>query len=218
MSDTVEISQFQIADFKNFTYLITCGGDSFVVDPQKDLKPWLEKMRDQRAHLKGILLTHSHWDHVIGLPQVEEAFKDENYKIYVHKYEAKRLKNAPREIQDRFAFIEEGMKLDLGGAPVVVMHAPGHSSGECNFFIAGKPSHLITGDTVFIGDVGRTDLGDGSTRELFETLQRIKTLPPDTIIYPGHDYGKTPTSTVREQMEHSAAFRCRTIEELDALP
>lgn len=210
------IDQFIIGGFKNFVYLISDGGQALVVDPQSDLTPWEKKLDERGAKLTGVLLTHTHWDHVAGVPAVAAKYPDA--KIYVHETDALRLKKYTDDVKARFVFINEGDKISLGHQSIEVMHTPGHSAGECCYLIQQTPPALFTGDTVFVNEVGRTDLETGSTAELFETLQRLKNLSPETIIYPGHDYGNTPTSTIARECKESAAFRARTIEELDALP
>lgn len=210
------VDQFLMGRLRNFIYLITIGNEAMVIDPQADLSPWEKKLTERGAHLTGVLLTHTHWDHVEGVPAV--AAKYPNAKMYVHESDSFRLEKYTDEVRARFVFIKDGDKICLGNQTIEVLHTPGHSAGECCYMISQSPPLLFTGDTVFVNEVGRTDLETGSTAELFATLQRLKKLPPETIIYPGHDYGKTVTSTIARESAESAAFRCQTIEELHALP
>lgn len=210
------IDQYCLGGMKNFVYLLSSDGESFVVDPHSDLSPWEKRMSELGSRLKGVLLTHTHWDHVTGLPAVLAKYP--GVPVYVHELDARRLKKYSDDERRRFVPIKDGERLALGALHVEVWHTPGHSSGECCFLVRDTPYRLFTGDTVFVNEVGRTDLETGSTAELFHTLQRLKTLPADTVIYPGHDYGSTPTTTIGRECADSAAFRCKTIEELDALP
>ncbi|MEW6057630.1 MAG: MBL fold metallo-hydrolase [Bdellovibrionota bacterium] len=217
----VVVNQFLIGDYQNFVYLITSGTESLVVDPQADLSPWVDRMNELGSKLVGVLLTHTHWDHVRGLPAVVEKFCSgrDFPPIYLHKLDARRMQSKAEEIRTRFRFVDEGTRIPVGSHAVEVLHTPGHSAGECCYLVRdGAQNHLFTGDTVFVGDVGRTDGETGSTKEMFASLQRLKELPADTILYPGHDYGKTPTTSLARECKESAAFRCRTVEELDALP
>lgn len=218
------VQQQIIGTTRNFVYLITAvAGDqkeSFVVDPQPDLAPWEKQLSALESTLKGILLTHTHHDHVGGVGKVVDKYK---VPVFVHKADVHRIsKSAAKE---SFVFIENDQVLKLNGLNICVLHTPGHSAGECCFYVSNSEaaaghaqSCLFTGDTVFIGDVGRTDLDTGSTKDMYESLQKIKSLPTETVIYPGHDYGPAPTATIGEQMRTSAAFRCKSVEELDALP
>ncbi len=212
------IDQFLIGGHRNFIYLISFDGESLVVDPQSDLTPWQNRIKELKTKLTGVLLTHTHWDHVAGVPAIVDQYGAENIPIYVHELDARRMAQSAPAVRERFKFIKDGDKIAVGRTNVEVLHTPGHSAGECSYLIQSQPPQLFTGDTVFVTEVGRTDMETGSTAELFTTLQRLKKLPPDTIIHPGHDYGKTPTTTIGRECVESAAFRCRTVEELDAIP
>lgn len=211
------IHQFQIGNFKNFVYLIVSGGEAMVVDPQKDLTPWEDHLAKTGARLVGCLLTHSHWDHVAGVPEVARKY---GVPVWVHAGDAHRLSKEPQPVQRALRELSTEEPLALGDIIIETLHAPGHSAGEVCFLVKppSKPWSLLTGDTVFVGDVGRCDLETGSVAEMFATIQRLKRLPADTVIFPGHDYGATPTSTIGRECAESAAFRCGTIEELNALP
>lgn len=225
------VDSFLIGDYRNFIYLITVDGQSLVVDPQSDLKPWQARMRELGSRLTGVLLTHTHWDHVAGLPAIAKEYAAADVPIYVHELDAHRLSSAKHSgsarsvakpaaaLEDRFHFVCDGDRISIGSQALEVLHTPGHSAGECCYLLRDhKPPALFTGDTVFVGDVGRCDLESGSVSQMYETIQRLKTLPPNTVIYPGHDYGRTPTSTLQRERDSSPAFACRSVEELDALP
>jgi glyoxylase-like metal-dependent hydrolase (beta-lactamase superfamily II) len=89
----------------------------------------------------------------------------------------------------------------VGTLNIRVIHTPGHTPGSVCFFVNGN---LFTGDTLFVGAVGRTDLTGGSLDTLLESLEkRLITLPGETVIWPGHDYGDAPTSTIAREMEEN---------------
>lgn len=215
---SIQIDQFQIGSHRNFVYLITCDGQSIVVDPQSDLAPWQNQIHKLGSDLIGVILTHTHWDHVAGVPAIVNQYSGKKLPIYLHRLDARRMSDTSKEIQDRFSFVEDEDQIRIGSEKIEVLHTPGHSAGECSFLIKGKPDSLLTGDTVFVGDVGRCDLESGSVEEMFSTLQRLKKLPPDTLIYPGHHYGLTPTTTVEREKTSSPAWLCQSVKELDALP
>lgn len=209
------IKAFLIGSMRNFVYVVARDGEFFVVDPQPDLSPWEKFAHDHKLSFKGVLLTHTHHDHVGGVPAIVQKY---SVPVYVHELDSYRFLKSPKTVQDALVPIEEGQKLTLGKSFVEVMHTPGHSVGECCFLLSDtKPFSLFTGDTVFVGMVGRTDLETGSDLQLFETLQRLKTLPGDTIVYPGHHYGLTPTSTLEAEWK-TAAFECRNVDELIKVP
>ncbi len=205
------IDQFLIGTMRNFIYLLTDNGESFVIDPQRDLKPWETRLQELGSTLKGVLLTHTHYDHIAGMGETALKY---GVPVYVHEHDAFRLKT-----EAELKFLKDGEKIKIGKKEIEVLHTPGHSAGECCYLIRDtKPWSLLTGDTVFVGMVGRTDLETGSDEEMFETIQRIKKLPHDTVIYPGHDYGKTPTTTIARQLLEDACFQSRNIDELREVP
>jgi glyoxylase-like metal-dependent hydrolase (beta-lactamase superfamily II) len=93
--------------------------------------------------------------------------------------------------------VVDGHQLSLGRFQATVIHTPGHTPGSiCLYF----PGHLFTGDTLFVGAAGRTDLPGASLDQLIKSLEeKIMPLPDDTIVWPGHDYGDTPTSTLGQE-------------------
>jgi hydroxyacylglutathione hydrolase len=211
----VEIRSYLIGSMRNFVYLIVSPPHCLVVDPHSDISPWMADLERRGWKLTGVLLTHSHHDHIGGLREVVEKFA---VPTYLHELETHRLLRLPEAVQASVRTVEEGQTITLSDTKVQVMHTPGHSPGElCYYLPQTNPPSLISGDTVFVGMVGRTDLDGGSDRELFETLQRIKTLPKHTRIYPGHHYGDTPYSTLEQELL-TAAFQCKTVDELAAVP
>ncbi len=223
------IHQFQIGTFDNFTYLILSEGsrEALVVDPQEDFEPWENILKAQNLTLKGCLLTHSHWDHVIGIPALLMKYP---VPIYLHERDFSKWRNKPdfsNHQGSEIKFLTDGETLTLGDVLIEVFHTPGHSAGELTYGVQitlSQTSALLTGDVVFVGEVGRTDLPTGSVEELFDTLLRLKSLVknerygPDTVILSGHDYGTTPASTLAFEIKNSPAFLCKTVKELDALP
>jgi glyoxylase-like metal-dependent hydrolase (beta-lactamase superfamily II) len=105
---------------------------------------------------------------------------------------------APERVDIR---LKDGDVLELGDARVGVIHTPGHTPGSVCFMVEGN---LFTGDTLFVGAAGRTDLMGGSLDDLLRSIsERLILLPDATVIWPGHDYGETPSSTIaREKAEN----------------
>ena len=212
------IAQFEIGEYRNFVYLILDwpSREAALVDPQKDLTAPLTALRSHGFRLTRILLTHTHHDHIAGVPELARIFPD--VPISVHSSDLHRLPSAVRS-GARIEKLNDGTVLPLGKLSIQVLHTPGHSAGECSYFLeTTTPPYLLTGDTVFIRDCGRTDLESGSTVEMFESLQRIKKLPPATVILPGHHYAPEVATVIERELQDSPPFRCQNVEELEALP
>jgi hydroxyacylglutathione hydrolase len=212
------IAQFEIGDMQNFVYLVLDWKtrEAAIVDPQKDLSAPLKALREHGFKLTRVLLTHTHHDHIAGVPELARTMP--GARIAVHAEDLHRLPS-PVRTSAQIEKLAGGDRLTVGEIELQALHTPGHSSGESCFFVAGTtPPYLLTGDTIFIRDCGRTDLPTGSTREMFESLQRIKKLPPETVILPGHHYARETASTLEREMRESPPFGCRSVQELEALP
>jgi glyoxylase-like metal-dependent hydrolase (beta-lactamase superfamily II) len=209
----VAVAQFELGSTRNFVYLLLDWTEKKAawVDPQKDLAPPLQALKQHGFTLSHVLLTHTHHDHVAGLDDVLAMFP--GVKAQVHAMDAHRLDG-----DARLAKVKDGDVIKVGALEVRVMHTPGHSAGECCFFVDGKVPLLFTGDTLFIRDCGRTDLETGNTAEMFASLQRIKTLPPATVILPGHHYARECASTLEKELLESGPLKVRSVEELGQLP
>jgi hydroxyacylglutathione hydrolase len=151
--------------------------------------------------------THSHVDHVAGNKQLQDAT---GAPIAIHELEAEALANPNHMMLAMFnakpspaatVLLKDCDNITFGNESVKVIHTPGHTVvGICLYW----PGYVITGDTLFVGGVGRTDLPGGSFEVLQNSIRNILfALPDDTIVLPGHHYGSTPTSTIaREKREN----------------
>ena len=150
-----------------------------------------EEIEKQGANLKYILLTHGHFDHIAGIRP--NRFKN-NPQIVMHKADLDWLNNANQylpmfgmpeiTIPKVDIFVEDGDTIKLGSLEIKVLHTPGHTQGGVCYLVDGN---LFSGDTIFREAVGRCDLEGGNFNQIVESIEdKIFTLPPETLIYPGH--------------------------------
>jgi len=176
---------------QNYVYLIgdpetrTC----VVIDPAWEIDTVVRTAEADGMAITGALITHTHPDHVGGdlfghlIPGVAELLERVPVRIYVHKAEGEFLKGFGSDLQK----VEGGDTLDVGRVGITFVHTPGHTPGSQCFYVDGR---LISGDTLFIGSCGRTDLPGGDPEEMYLSLtQRLMALADDTVLFPGHNYG-----------------------------
>ena len=215
------IAQYELGSGKNFTYLILDWNSKHaaIVDPQKDLSRVLADLKRFDFSLDQAWITHTHPDHTAGLGQLMASFP--SMTLSVSKGEAHRLSPKVLNFQN-LKFIEDETILRVGRWSWRVIATPGHSAGELCFFLDrsehNSVPYLLTGDTIFIRDCGRTDFEDGSDEEMFHSIQKIKTLPKDTVLLVGHHYAPEVATTIARECASSAPFLCKTVDELRELP
>jgi glyoxylase-like metal-dependent hydrolase (beta-lactamase superfamily II) len=185
-----EILQIEVGMLSNFNVFIwdAATKDAAIVDPAYEVERLLREARARDLSIRTILLTHTHHDHVDG---AEEMARATGAKIYVGRGELEAAQRAAPSAE--IVPLDGGEKLPLGGEVIEVLATPGHTVAGRSYLVDGK---VMTGDTLFIGGCGRTDFPGGSPQVLWHSLQLLAALPEETRVYPGHDYGQTPTSTI----------------------
>ncbi|MEM2856118.1 MAG: MBL fold metallo-hydrolase [Candidatus Nitrosocaldaceae archaeon] len=194
------VEQFLVGEMANFTYLLADKGESMVIDPSWDLEKILNTLKKNNLTLKYIVNTHSHFDHVFGNDQLKAIT---NAKVAMHR-------NSPL---DKDIELDEGNTLEVGELVIKILYTPGHSKDSISLLVNKM---LFTGDLLFVGACGRTDLPGGNASELYDSLQRISSLDGDIIIYPGHNYGSKPYSTIDYEKKHSMVYKMKSKEEFVA--
>jgi hydroxyacylglutathione hydrolase len=200
------LKQVVVGPMMNFVYLIGCAetGDAAVVDPAWDVPAILKLAIDSNLRIKHILVTHGHPDHVNGLESLLQAT---DAKVYIHPDEIEYMKEVAREFgmstdfvarrSGNFKKVSDGDKILVGKLSIECLHTPGHSPGSQCFLVEGC---LISGDTLFVDACGRVDMPGGEPEKMFWSLNhRLRSLDDSIVLYPGHDYGGSPTSTIADQ-------------------
>jgi hydroxyacylglutathione hydrolase len=196
----VLLEQVQNGPLLNFTYLVgeREGAAGVVIDPSYGTDAVLEAIDARRLKVAYILNTHSHPDHTAG----NDAVRDRTgAKVVAH-----RSTPDPPDVP-----VDDGGSIRAGTLEIRVVHVPGHTPDSVLFIF---PGHVATGDTLFVGEVGRTDLPGGDPRAFHDSLLRtVVGLDDALVVLPGHDYGVTPTSTIGREKQENDALRPRTLDE-----
>lgn len=197
--------------FDNFSYIIYCQETrkAAIVDPGYDAVKLLNYISSNNLNLEYIIATHYHSDHTNEIKKIKSAIPSS--EIIVSELDGKKLDlKVDKTISDK----EE---LRLGKIILKFILTPGHTAGGLCIIVDNKA--LLTGDTLFIGDCGRTDLPGGSLPKMFKTLQeKIKPLPDNLIVYPGHDYGDKPSDTLGNQKLTNKAILAKDLDEFSRIP
>ncbi len=180
----MQVKLMQVGQLGTNCYILEDGGKIAVIDPGGDADRILSVLGDTGGTVDYILLTHGHYDHTTAVPELHEALP--KAKIYIHRADANGTGNTifplAGQVRD-LLFYDEGDALPLGSLTIQVLHTPGHSKGSVTLK-AGDV--LFTGDTLFAGSMGRTDLPGGSEGEIMTSLKRLGRLEGDFHVCPGH--------------------------------
>ena len=168
--------------------------ETMVVDPAGDVDRIVEMINILQGNLKYIFLTHCHGDHIAGVKELREKMGG---KVLIHRLDAEGLNNKeinltefmdglPEIEIDADSRLDDGDLIHLGNLEFKVIHTPGHTKGGCSLYLENEKL-LFSGDTLFRGTWGRTDLPTSDFRDIISSIiNKLLVLPDDTIVYPGH--------------------------------
>lgn len=170
---------------RNFAYLAADEDTrtGFIVDPSFDCEPLMARVKALALRLKYIVNTHSHADHIAGNAYVKTRT---GAQIVAH--------SSSRAGHD--VAVEDGAEIEVGVLRATIIHTPGHTLDSICVRLTDE---LMTGDTLFVGKVGGTDFGEGARLEYESLHKKLMTLPEATRVWPGHDYGVRPRSSIGEE-------------------
>ena len=185
----------------NFSYIIAddTAREAAVVDPSYNSGEITCVLKTENLKLKYIINTHGHSDHTAGNQELRSGF---GAKIVAHK-----LSRVKTDIK-----VDGGDTISIGSIPVKVIHTPGHTPDSICLLVDNQK--LLTGDTLFVGECGRTDMPEGNSRSMYDSLfNKLLKLNDDLEVYPGHDYGSKPSSTIGEERRSNYTLEPRSIAE-----
>ena len=188
-------------------------GEALVIDPGGEAERILARLSALGLTCKGIVHTHTHFDHVGAGHEIQRAtgatatlheqdlFLYEGLQMQLETFGV-HMAPPPRAEVDRF--VADGDILSAGAVQAAVLHTPGHSPGSICLSIGGEQPVLVAGDTLFRGSIGRTDLWGGDPDQILRSIgQRLVPLPEDTLVITGHG----PVTTIGEEQRHNPFLR-----------
>ncbi|MDI9569488.1 MAG: MBL fold metallo-hydrolase [Pseudomonadota bacterium] len=207
------LKQMQVSQMAVFAYLVGDEetGEALVIDPAADTARIVSAAADNGLTIKYIVNTHGHVDHISGNRDMKERT---GAQIIVHEADADMLVSTPALYLRMFGakpsppadiLVREGDAIAVGRVAFQVIATPGHTPGSMCLYGEGL---VFTGDTLFVGAIGRTDLPGSSWNAMARSLkEKLAVLPDDTKVLPGHNYGSAPTSTIGYEKRHNPYLR-----------
>lgn len=209
----MHLEQIMVGPMAVFAYIV---GDpqtkeAALIDPAANEEMLVDRVAERGFTLKTIINTHGHADHISGNKLVKELT---GARIIIGTGDAEYLTPKYADRCRAFGFspsppadetVNHGDVIRVGNLGLEVRHTPGHTRGGMCLVVEG---HVFTGDTLFVGAIGRTDLDGGSFDQLMDSINtQILTLPDETVVWPGHAYGPRPKSTVGQERETNPYIR-----------
>ncbi|HUV35760.1 MAG TPA: hydroxyacylglutathione hydrolase family protein [Patescibacteria group bacterium] len=176
------VKQFRTGGDRNFGYLAADEetGDALIVDPSFSPRMIADFAVERRFTVRLVFVTHDHYDHSNGNREIERST-------------GIRALSLGDTDPSSGTVVQDGARFDIGRLDVVIIHTPGHTADS---ICVHAGDALFTGDTLFVGKVGGTDFGEGARREYDSLHRKLMALPDETRVFPGHDYGLSPESTI----------------------
>ncbi|MEY3164318.1 MAG: hypothetical protein RLZZ270_56 [Actinomycetota bacterium] len=202
----------------NNVYLIgdVDSRECVVVDPAYAIDDILSVVSSDDMTLTGVLVSHYHADHIggsmmghtiEGLPTLLATL---DVPIHTHKHEMPWISRTTGITGEQVVGHDSGDKVEVGSFTIDLVHTPGHTPGSQCFFFHGA---LISGDTLFLDGCGRTDLPGSNPEDMYHSLQRISSLPDETVIFPGHRYSEHPYGDLKTIKQHNHVFRPTSVDQ-----
>ena len=196
----------------NFVYVLgdRSTGECVLVDPAYAVADLLATVAADGMAVTGVFATHYHPDHVggsmmgytiEGVPALLELI---DVPVHVQAAEAPWVSRTIGIAPDELTTHEAGDVVHVGGITIELLHTPGHTPGSQCLLVDGR---LVTGDTLFLEGCGRTDLPGSDAEAMYDSLQRLATLPDGTVVFPGHRYSLPSSATLGSIREQNYVFK-----------
>lgn len=189
----MNIKKFEVGPLFENCYAIydENAKQAIIIDPGDEPDLMLDFLKENDLNVKYIICTHGHFDHIGAVKEIKE---ETGALILLHEKDLEIYRNSPEVAVQLFGIaidpqpepdrlIQDGENIKFNDSILQIIHTPGHSPGSICIYMNGN---LFTGDTLFAGSVGRTDILGGSMKELLDSLKKISSLPGETVVFPGH--------------------------------
>ncbi len=210
----MDITQIPLSKMATFAYIVAdeMSKNCALIDPAFETEKILKTVKAKGYRVTHLINTHCHSDHSGGNAAIVAAT---GAKLLIHKKDAKYLKGLPNKMLTRAlggrksplpdTLLKDGDIIKIGEQTLAVIHTPGHTPGGICLYCDGN---LFTGDTLFTGCIGRTDLPGGSLKQLVASVKKkLWCLPDNTTIWPGHNYGSATYSTIIKEKRTNPFIR-----------
>ena len=207
------LHQVEVGHMAVYAYIVGDpeSGEGLVIDPAAAVDGIIKAAKENNIRIKYIVNTHGHVDHMTGNAEMKAKT---GTQIICHKDDAELLMFMPAAVYrlhgaERSPYpdiiVNHGDDIRVGNISLEVIHTPGHTQGGISLYTEG---YVFTGDTLFVEAVGRTDFPGGSWAVLRHSImERLFTLPDDTKVMPGHNYGRMPSSTIGHEKMYNPYLR-----------
>jgi hydroxyacylglutathione hydrolase len=194
--------QIPVGQMANFSYIIVDVNSkkAAIIDPSWDLDKISNALKQNNWEASYVINTHTHFDHVLG-------------NDYIVKLTGAQVIQEKNSKLNRKISVSDGDIIQVGNIKIRILHTPGHSP-ESMCLVLDEPNLVFTGDTLFVGNCGRVDLPGSNVDEMYYSLfEKVSKLKESMTIYPGHDYGQFPTSTIALEKKNNYVLRPRSLQE-----
>jgi hydroxyacylglutathione hydrolase len=202
----------------NFVYAVgdRSTGECLLVDPAYAVTDLLDTVTADGMRVTGVRATHYHPDHVGGamgpndIEGIAALLDQVDCPIHVQRHEELWVQRTTGVSSDHLALHDPGDVVRVGSIEITLIHTPGHTPGSQCFHVDGR---LVSGDTLFLDGCGRTDLPGSNPADMYDSLQKLATMPTATIVYPGHRYSLPSSATLESIRESNYVFQPQSAEQ-----